>query len=260
VSEPVAVITGASRGIGRRLCLDLAERGWDVACVARSSREAPSKLPGTVDEVADAVRARGRRALAVGLDIRDEDGIAGLARRVEDEWGRCDLLVNNAAVAPPQPALEDTTRRWRLAVDVNLNAPFVLIHHFWQLLAKADPGRVINVSSAASIHPQFGRVSYTATKRGLEGMSEALAHDLAERVAVNALRIDLPVYSEGFAFTMPGDYSNYEDAVVISDAVLWLLEQPLDHTGRIHSIGELREKGIVRPHTPHGSVSSDAAD
>jgi len=256
MSAPVAIVTGASRGIGRRLALDLAEAGYDVVCVARSSSEHPSKLPGDVDQTAEQVRELGRRALAVALDVRDEPGIAALAGRVEEEFGRCDALLNNAAVAPPKPALEDTTRRWRLAVDVNLNGPFYLIYYLHGLLAKSDVGRVVNVSSAASVFPQFGRVSYTTSKRALEGMSQALAHDLRDRVAVNVLRIDIPVYSEGFEFTMPGDYSAYEEPVIVSDAVRWLLTRPLSHTGEIHTLGELRERGVVRGPTPHGGRTS----
>jgi len=252
MSQPVAVVTGASRGIGRRLALDLAAHGYDVVCVARSTDKTRSKLPGTVDETAEAVRAAGRRAWALGVDVRDEDAVVALAQRLESEWGRCDLLLNNAAVAPPKPALEDTTRRWRLGVDVNVNGPFYFIYHLWPLL-KQTGGQVINVSSAAAVFPEFGRASYTTTKRALEAMGEALAHDLRGQVAVNCLRIDFPVYSEGFEATMPGDYSGYEDPVVVSDAVLWLAEQPLEHTGRIHTLAELREKGIVRPNTPHGS-------
>jgi NAD(P)-dependent dehydrogenase (short-subunit alcohol dehydrogenase family) len=248
VSDPVAVVTGASRGIGRRLAEDLAARGFDVVCVARSSRAQPARLPGTVEDAAEAVEKRGRRALAAALDVRDEEAVAALAARVADEWGRCDLLVNNAAIAPPRPALEEPPRRWRLAVDVNLNAPFWFMYHF---CPRMEGGRVINVSSVAAVMPSFGRASYTTTKRALEALSESLAHDLRGRVAVNALRIDVPVYSEGFEATLPPDWTHFEDAVVVSDAVLWLTLQPLSHTGRIESITGLRERGIVRPATPH---------
>jgi NAD(P)-dependent dehydrogenase (short-subunit alcohol dehydrogenase family) len=245
----VAVVTGASRGIGRRLCVDLAAAGFDVACVARSSQEQRSHLPGTVDETAAQVRERGRRALAVPLDVRDEEGVAALAESVLAEWGRCDLLINNAAVAPPRPALEDGTRRWRLAVDVNVNGPFYLIYHLARHLEKQG-GRVINVSSMASVFPSFGRASYTTTKRALEAMSESLAHDLRDRVAVDCLRIDIPVWSEGFDATLPAGHGlRFEDPVIVSDAVLWLAEQPLSHTGQIHTLGELREKQVVRPQT-----------
>lgn len=248
MSARVAVVTGASRGIGRRLVEDLAQHGFDVVCVARSSRPHPSRLPGTVEDAAEAVEKHGRRALAVAMDVRDEAAVAALATRVYEEWGRCDVLVNNAAIAPPKPALEEPPRRWRLAVDVNLNAPFWFMYH---LCPRMDGGRVINVSSVAAVMPSFGRASYTTTKRALEALTESLAHDLRGRVAVNCLRIDVPVYSEGFEATLPPDWSGYEDAVVVSDAVLWLLEQPLTFTGRIESITGLRERGVVRPHTPH---------
>jgi NAD(P)-dependent dehydrogenase (short-subunit alcohol dehydrogenase family) len=246
----VAVVTGASRGIGKQLASDLAKEGYDVACLARSSREQPSKLPGTVDETADLVRKAGREAMAVALDVRDEDAIAAFTERLYADWGRCDLLINNAAVAPPRRALDDTTRRWRLAVDVNLNGPFYFLYHLGRRMREQDGGRAVNLSSLAALAPSFGRASYTATKLGLEGLTQALGHDLAGRVAVNCLRIDVPVYSEGFDETLGGQHSfEFEDPVIISDAILWLAKQPIEHTGKIHSVTELRAEGVVRPQT-----------
>ena len=254
MSPPVAVVTGASRGIGKQLSLDLAAAGYDVVCAARSTAAHRSQLPGSVDETAAAARALGRRAMAVALDVRDEEAIAELAQRVYDEWHRCDLVVNNAAVAPPGPALEDTAKRWRLAVDVNLNGPFYMMYHFCNRMAEAGEGRVINVSSLVSQRPDFGRASYTTTKRALEALTEALACDLENRVAVNCLRIDLPIWSEGFAATLSGeDASRFEHPVIASDAVLWLAQQPLSHTGRIHELTPLRAEGVVRPQTSYAS-------
>src|SRR5438093_1013275 len=89
----------------------------------RVAAPSPTRLPGSVEETAREVEQRGRRTLAIGLDVRDENAVAALAERVLAEFGRCDLLRNNAAIASPLPALEDTTRRWRLGVDVNLNGP-----------------------------------------------------------------------------------------------------------------------------------------
>src|SRR5262245_60652009 len=240
-SAPVAVVTGASRGVGKRLCHDLATAGWDVVCTARTTASAPAKLPGTVDETAALVERAGRRAMAVALDVQDEHAVKALAERVYAEWGRCDLLINNAAVAPPRPALDDSIKRWRLAVDVNLNGPFYAMYHFCPRMAAAGGGHVINVSSGAAVTPSFGRASYTATKRGLEGMTEALAHDLAGRVAVNCIRIDVPIWTEGFDVTLPPDFDRswFEDAVIMTDAVLWLAAQPLECTGRILTLGGL---------------------
>jgi NAD(P)-dependent dehydrogenase (short-subunit alcohol dehydrogenase family) len=250
MTRKVAVVTGASRGIGKQLAVDLAKDGFDVACLARSSAAQPSKLPGTVDETADLVRRAGREALAVALDVRDEDAIAAFAEKLYATWGRCDLLVNNAAVAPPLPALDDSTRRWRLAVDVNLNGPFYFIYHLSRRMREGKDGRVVNLSSLAAAFPEFGRASYTATKLALEGMTQALGHDLAGQVAVNCLRIDVPVWSEGFDETLPeGHQLEFEDPVIISDAILWLAKQPIEHTGRIHGVKELRAAGVVRAQT-----------
>src|SRR3712207_1120210 len=101
MANQVAVVTGASRGIGKRLAIDLAANGYDVVCTARSSSSAPGKLPGTIDETAMLVEEKGGRAMPVALDVRDDEAVQKLADRVFDEWGRCDVLINNAAVAPP---------------------------------------------------------------------------------------------------------------------------------------------------------------
>ncbi len=252
-TTPVAVVTGASRGIGRQLCTDLASAGYDVVAVARSSADSPGKLPGTIDETAELVRARGRQAMPVALDVRNEDAVAALCDRVYAEWGRCDLLVNNAAIAVPGPTLDQPTRRWRLAVDVNLNGPFYFMYHFCRRMVAAGDGRVINVSSAVAVNPGFGRISYTVTKRALEALTEGMAHELSGKVAVNCIRLELAVWSEGFTATLPGqDFSDFEDPVVMSDAVLWLARQPIEYTGRILTIGEMRQLGVVRPVTRIG--------
>jgi NAD(P)-dependent dehydrogenase (short-subunit alcohol dehydrogenase family) len=247
---PVAVVTGASRGIGRRLCVDLAAAGFDVVATARSSQESPGRLPGTVEDTARAVEAHGRRALAVSLDVRDEAAVERLAERVYEVFGRCDLVVNNAALAPPRPALQDSTQRWRLGVDVNVNGPFYFIYHFAPRMAEAGGGRVVNVSSGASQAPEFGRAGYTTTKAALEAMTRALAHDLRGRVAVNCVQLEVPVWTEGFAATLPpGVDFPFEDPVIMSDAVLWLSERPLEYTGRVLTIAALRAEGAVRPPT-----------
>jgi NAD(P)-dependent dehydrogenase (short-subunit alcohol dehydrogenase family) len=251
----VAVVTGASRGIGRRLCEDLARNGFDVVCTARTSNAARAKLPGTVEETATLVEAAGRRAMPVALDVQDEPAVAALADRVYREWGRCDLLINNAAVAPPRAALDDSIKRWRLAVDVNLNGPFYAMFHFCPRMAAAGGGHVINVSSGAAVTPSFGRASYTATKLALEGLTESLAHDLAGKVAVNCIRIDMPIWSEGFDATLPPDFDKswFEDAAIMTDAVLGVARQGVDYTGKILTLGDLRAQGVVRPTTRQGA-------
>ena len=251
---PVALVTGASRGIGRQLAVDLATTGYDVVCAARSTAERPGRLPGTLEETAALVEQAGRRAWTVPLDVRDEAAIAALVDRIYADWGRCDLLVNNAAVAPEKPALVDPTKRWRLAIDVNLNGPFHAIWHLAPRMAEHGGGRVVNISSGAAKLPHFGRPGYTVTKAALESLTACLGYELRPRkVAVNCLRLELPVWTEGFAATLedPGAFG-FEDPVIMSDAVLWMARQPLAWTGEIVTIGELRARGVVRAETRVG--------
>lgn len=245
---PVALVTGASRGIGKRLCADLAAAGYDVVCAARSTVEQPGKLPGTIEATAKLVGDAGRRAWPVALDVRDEDAVRALVERIYAEWGRCDLLVNNAAIAPEKPALQDTTKRWRLSMDVNVHGPFYLIYHVAPRMLGG--GRIINISSGAADAPAFGRPGYTVTKKALESLTECMAFELRDRVAVNCLRLELPVWTEGFEATLADPSAwTFEDPVIMSDAILWMAQQPIEWTGQIETIGSLRARGVVRPPT-----------
>ncbi len=250
MSSPVAVITGASRGIGKQLAVDFAAAGYDVVCLARSTSDSPTKLPGTVDQTAELVWGAGQRALALPLNVQVEEEVFAAADRVYNEFGRCDVLINNAAIAVPGRTLDLPTRRWRLAVEINLNGPYYMMMAFCPRMAAAGGG-VINISSGAAVTPQFGRASYTVTKLALESLTECMAFELQQdRIAVNCIRLELSVWSEGYAFTLPGvDTSEFEDPVIMSDAALWLARQPKEYTGRVLTIAQMRELGAVRPKT-----------
>ncbi len=256
-SARVVFITGASRGIGKQLAVDFAANGYDVVCLARSTSDQPTKLPGTVDETAELVRGQGRRALALGVDLQNEAELGAAVDRAFDEFGRSDVLINNAAIAVPGPTLPQPMRKWRLAMEINVNAPLVLMQAACPRMGAAGGGHVINVSSGAVDMPEFGRASYSVSKAALESLTRCLAPELVDsNVAVNVVRIDLTIWSEGFVFTLPGvDTSDFEDAVIMSDACLWLAQQPLSYTGKILTITGLREQGIVRPRTRVGARS-----
>lgn len=252
MANKVAVVTGASRGIGKQLSIDLAKNGYDIVCTARSSADSPGKLPGTIDETASLVEAEGAKAMPVGLDVRDHEAVAALAGRVFDEWGSVDLLINNAAVAPPGLSLSEPIKRWTLAVDVNVNGPFYFMHAF---APRMDQARVINISSGASLAPMFGRASYTVTKRALEALTECHAWELKDKVAVNCIQLELSVWTEGYTQTLgEGNYDGFEDPVIMSDAALWLAQQPIDYSGHVLTIAKMREMGVVRPVTKVGQA------
>ena len=154
MSKPVALITGASRGIGKQLAIDLAAGGYDLVVCARSTADSPAKLPGTIDETAELAREQGADVLVAPLDVRDEEAVAALADTVYNRFGRCDLIVNNAAIGVPGPTLENSTKRWRLATDINIHGPFYLIYYFCPRMREAGEGRVINISSGCVRKPR----------------------------------------------------------------------------------------------------------
>jgi citronellol/citronellal dehydrogenase len=230
-TSPVALITGASRGIGAETAERFAVAGYDVVVVARSTRSSPGRLPGSLEETADLVEAAGRRALVLAFDVRDETAIHSAIEEMYETFGRCDVLVNNAGVNVADGLLETSLKRWRLVLDINLTAPFLLIREIVPRMMAAGQGRVINISSGAATVPAYPFISYCASKRGLEALSEGLGLQTGPNVAVNALQVDAVVWSEGLA-AVEGDVEGAERPERVADAIVWLASQPLVLSGK----------------------------
>jgi citronellol/citronellal dehydrogenase len=251
MTRPVVVITGASRGNGKQLAIDFAANGYDVACLARSARGAEGKLPGTIDETVAAVQEAGGKGLAVAVDVRSEEQVEEAAKQVYAEFGRCDVMINNAAVGIPGRTLEVSHKNWRLGVDININGSYYMTSSFGTRMRDSGEGRIINISTMVAWAPEFGRVNYMVTKRALEALTEATAYDLRGKVAANCIRLEVMVWTEGFTATLGDvDRTGFEHPVIMSDAALWIAKQPLEYTGHIVTIADLREMGVVRGVTP----------
>ena len=231
----VAVVTGASRGIGRAICIALARAGADIVVAARSTDAAPSRLPGTIESVAREIEALGRRARALRVDISDDGSVDELARATIEEFGSVDVLVNNAAHLFRAPVREMPIGRWDRVMNVNLRGPLLCARAFLPTMIERGRGRIVNISSAASGMVLPGIVSYSVSKAGLDALTRGLAAELeASGVAVNALQVDRAVATEGAIAMSPGeDYSVWETPERIAAAVLWLVQQPFSFTGHI---------------------------
>jgi NAD(P)-dependent dehydrogenase (short-subunit alcohol dehydrogenase family) len=175
----VVVVTGGSKGLGRAMALGFAERGADVVVASR-------KL-GPCEEVADEVRARGGRALAVACHVGDWGQCEALVDATVAEFGRIDVLVNNAGIAPVPPNLLGVTEDlFDKTVAVNLKGPLRLTALAAEHMAPGST--VINVSSKASTHPTAFTVVYAAAKAGLNALTRASADEFASRgIRVNAI-------------------------------------------------------------------------
>jgi 7-alpha-hydroxysteroid dehydrogenase len=177
----VALVTGAGRGIGRGIALAFAEMGADVVCAART----PAEIEGT----AAAARALGPRALAVRCDVTDAAQLEALARDTLAEFGRVDLLVNNAGGFPPMPALDTDGPSWEWCFRFNLTSAFLLTRACLPHMLEQGGGVVLNISSAAGRIIRGGFVAYGTAKAALSFMTRQLAAEFAPKVRVNALAV-----------------------------------------------------------------------
>jgi NAD(P)-dependent dehydrogenase (short-subunit alcohol dehydrogenase family) len=243
----VALVTGASRGVGTAVAIALAERGAEVACAARSTSDSPQRTPGTLDDTVARITEAGGSALPVPTDLSKPHDVETMVQRTVDHFGRLDILVNNAAVTFVGD-LDIPLKRHELVMAINLTAPLVACQAAAPHLKAAGGGRILNVSSVAALLPIPGLMSYGISKIGLEHLTVDLARILqADGVAVNCFRIDLPVASEGFIANTPGvDRSTWEPCEVAAEGILWMLEQPSTYSGRLESMLGLRQReGIM---------------
>lgn len=243
----VALVTGASRGVGAAVAVALAEAGASVACAARSTASSPQRTPGTLDDTVSLIEEAGGRAVAVPTNLADATQVEAMVERTVAELGRLDILVNNAAVTFVGD-LDVSLARHDLVMEINLRAPLVAARAAVPHLRAAGGGRILNVSSVAALLPIPGLMSYGVSKIALERLTVDLARQLqGDAIAVNCFRIDLPVASEGFVANTPGaDRSSWEPCEVAAEGVLWMLVQPTTYSGRRESMLGLRKReGIM---------------
>src|SRR5438552_7365401 len=237
----VALVAGASRGVGRALAIALAEAGADVACAARATGAAPVKLPGTIDETVRGSQARGRRGVGIPTDLSRPGEPEAMVARALDAFGRLDILVNNAAITFDGD-LALPVKRWDLVMEVNLRAPLLAMRAALPAMKASGAGKILSISSAAAVLPIRGLLVYGVSKAALERLTTGTAEELAaDGIAVNCLRIDVPIASEGFVHNTPGlDHSQWEPTEVGAEAALWVLAQPPEYTGQVVGIMDLR--------------------
>ncbi len=175
----VALITGGSRGLGYQMAKALAERGADVIIASR-------KLEAC-EAVADEVRALGRRALAVACHAGRWGEIDALIAASYDEFGRVDILINNAGMGPRVPSHEVTEELFDSVINLNFKGPFRLASQIAKRMFDGVGGTIINVSSTGSLVPLPAVVPYGSSKAALNAMSVSLAAEYAPKVRVNTL-------------------------------------------------------------------------
>lgn len=242
----VALVTGASRGVGAAVARALAAQGAVVACAARSTAATPHRTPGTLDETVARIADAGGRAIAVPTNLADAADVDAMVAACGRELGGVDVLVNNAAITFVGD-LDIPLNKHDLVMKVNFDAPFIASRAPVPYMRTAGGGRILNVSSVAALTPVPGLMSYGISKMALERLTVDLARQLqGDNIAVNCFRIDVAVASEGFVANTPGvDRSTWEPCEVAAEGIVWMLKQPVSYSGRRESMLDLRQREAI---------------
>ena len=181
LKDKVALVTGASQGIGRDTALALSEAGAKVAVAARNEE----KLAALVNEIVGLV---GGQALAVKMDVADAEQVKAGFKQVLEKFGRLDILVNNAAITRDGLAVRMKQDDWEAVIRTNLTGAHLCIQQALRTMMRARAGRIINIASVVAQMGNAGQANYVAAKAGLIGLTKAIAMEIASRnITVNAV-------------------------------------------------------------------------
>jgi len=254
----LAIVTGGSRGIGKQICLTFAREGATVVVVARTEKEGQSRLPGTIHQTVDEIRALGSRAIPIRTDITVDEDVERMAQRAIEEFGRIDILVNNAAANINSTIADLPIKRWDLMMRVNLRGTFICTKAVLPIMMKQRNGNIICMTSiAAKRRAPPGEVCYSITKAGIELFCWGLSQEVKEyNIAVNDLYPTGGVITDGFKEVFKR-HTFSEEAMKamktpeqIAEAALWIAQQDVStFTGRSVNDDEVRAfiEGRTKP-------------
>ena len=180
LANQVAVVTGAGRGIGRAIALKFAEAGANVVCVSRTAENS--------EKVAGEVRALGRKAWAMAVDVANGEAVAQATQTIMVDTGRIDILVNNAGITRDGLLMRMSEADWDAVLDTNLKGAFSFTKAFARVFLKQRTGRIINISSIIGLIGNAGQCNYAASKAALFGFTKSVARELGSRgITCNAI-------------------------------------------------------------------------
>jgi NAD(P)-dependent dehydrogenase (short-subunit alcohol dehydrogenase family) len=228
LSNRIALVTGASRGIGHATAIALAAEGAHIVATART--------PGGLEELDDAIRAVGGTATLVPLELRDTEGIGRLAAALNERYKKLDILVGNAALGASNSPLDHfQAKEWDEVLAVNVTANWHLIRHMHPLLRRSDAGRAVFLTSGAAANPRAYRGLYATSKAGLE----ALVRTYADETRSTSVRVNLfnpgPTRTRMRAAVMPGENPmTLPTAETVAATIVPLCRPDFAETGKLY--------------------------
>jgi citronellol/citronellal dehydrogenase len=233
LTDRVAIVTGASRGIGKALALALAKAGCNICVAAKSTESRPGKggsvsklhaapgLPGSIHETKSEIEALGRKAIAVKTNVREESEIANMVAQTKSAFGRIDILINNAGALWWKSVAETPASRFDLVMDVNARASFLTAQYCLPHMKENAWGHIINMSPPIDLSMLPGKVAYCISKFGMTLVAFGLAQEVrGDGIACNALWPATVIESQATINFGLGHRSQWRKADILADAVL----------------------------------------
>ena len=216
----VAIVTGSSRGVGRAVALALAREGADIVVAAKTD-EPHARLPGTIHDTADAVRALGRKALPVRCNVREFDDVQRLVEKTIDDFGRVDILVNNAGAIHWAPLAEWPAGKFDLVMGVNVRAAFLCSRAVIPHMRERKHGRIVMMSPPVNIAKVAGKAPYLVSKMGMTMLAHAIAEEEKDAgIAAAALWPETMIESEATRFFQMGSKEEWRKPEILADATV----------------------------------------
>ena len=180
LSGKIAIVTGASRGIGRAIALRLAQDGADILCVSRSLE--------SIQPTIEAVKSLGRRAEGYAVDVADYDAVKATVEKMLQDYEKIDILINNAGLTRDTLLMRMSSTDWDTVLQTNLKGAFNWTQALSRSLVRQKSGRIVNISSVIGLIGNAGQANYAASKAGLIGFTKSVARELASRgITCNAV-------------------------------------------------------------------------
>lgn len=242
----VAVVTGASRGIGRACALAMAREGADLVIASKSLDETDPRLPGTLRDVQREIEAIGSRALALKCDVRYVDQIQAVAQAAGEKFGRIDILINNAGAFWWHPIQDTPEKKWDLVMSINAKAPFFAAQSCLPWMQKNRWGHIVNMSPPIKPEHARDKIAYMISKFGMTLLTHGLAEEQRENnIGVTSLWPVTIIESYASINGGLGGPEMWRKADILADATLAIVtSDPLRFSGRALLDEEvLRETG-----------------
>ena len=248
LSGSTAFITGTTRGIGKRIALALADRGCNVVSTGKTTDDDEAELDGTIEQTAREVRDRGVEALALELDLRDEDRVEAVVEEAIDRFGEVDIVINNASAIQLANVADLPADRFDLLTDVNVRGTHLVAHAFADHLAGLDEAWLLTNAPPVTTDRSPGKAPYAWSKLGMSFVTLSLAEELAsDDVGCNTFWPVTTIDTRATRYFGLGTEDDWRSPDIVSDAVLEILARdPAECTGEsFYDEALLREAGVT---------------